>query len=275
VAEPPAAAGERLRPVVQERAFARLPAGPIDPERIEAVALAVAGQAAAARALGAGRVRVVATAAVREAPNGAELCARVGERAGVEVEVLGGDEEARLAFAGATCGIGPGDGPVGVADVGGGSTELVCGTPGGAPDWWTSLAIGSGRVTEAHLPSDPPTAGELAAAREAVGRVFAGVAAPAARGAFAVGGSATSVRRIVGAELSPAALGVALARIVRLPAAEAARRLDLHPERARLLPAGILLLEHAARALGGRLEIAAGGLREGVLMEEFRHGQGR
>jgi exopolyphosphatase/guanosine-5'-triphosphate,3'-diphosphate pyrophosphatase len=241
---------------------------------MRAVAQAVAAHAEVARRLGVGRLRIVATAAVREAPNGADLCARVAAVTGLPVEVLGGDEEARLAFSGATCAL-PSGTAVGVADVGGASTELVCGAPGGTPVWWTSLPIGSGRLTEACLPSDPPTEAELDAARGAVAASFAAVHPPAPRAAFAVGGGATSVRRLVGPELSADALGAALGRLVRVPAGEAARRLDLHPERARLLPAAILLLEHAARAFGAPLQIAAGGLREGVLMEEFRHGQGR
>ncbi len=267
----PAAPGV-VRALCEERVFARLPGGPLAPERIAAVAAAVAAQLDRAREHGAD-ARVVATGAVRDASNGAELCAHVRERCGVEVEVLSGAEEARLAFAGATAGLPAGAPPVAVVDVGGASTEVACGRPGSAPAWSVSLPIGSGRLTEAHLPADPPGAEDLAAARAAVAAAFAGIAPPPVTAALAVGGSAGSMRRLAGAELDAAALAGALRRVVDVPSGAAAGRLGLHPERVRLLPAGILLLAHLAALLGVPLRIARGGLREGVILTG--DGQGR
>ena len=91
--------------------------------------------------------------------------------------------------------------------------------------------------------------------------------------AVAVGGSAASLRRLVGAVLEPDALERALARAVAAStAAEVARRFALDPERVRLLPAGMLILDAASQRLGRPLQIGRGGLREGVLLELARGG---
>ena len=100
----------------------------------------------------------MATAALRDAPGRDRLIARLSAAAGVPVEVLSGEEEARLAFAGATAPLaGNGVATVVVADVGGGSTELAHGAPGAVPGWWASLPIGSGALAESFDGADPPT----------------------------------------------------------------------------------------------------------------------
>jgi exopolyphosphatase/guanosine-5'-triphosphate,3'-diphosphate pyrophosphatase len=229
---------------------------------------AVAEQAAAAQASDVVALRVVATAALRDAPGRDGLLAQLSAAAGVPVEVLSGEEEARLAFAGATAPL-AGDGVqrVVVADVGGGSTELAWGAPGGAPAWWTSLPIGSGALAEAHFTSDPPSADEIAGARAAAVAAIASAGCPAADVAWAVGGSATSLRRLCGAQLTAAALDDALARVTARPALRTAADLDLHVERVRLLPAGLVLLAEVARAAQCPLHVGCGGLREGVVLD--------
>jgi exopolyphosphatase/guanosine-5'-triphosphate,3'-diphosphate pyrophosphatase len=162
---------------------------------------------------------------------------------------------------------GDGVGSVLVADVGGGSTELAWGAPGGAPTWWASLPIGSSALAEAHLHGDPPTAAELDAARVEAAAAIAAAGCPEADVAWAVGGSATSLRRLCGAQLTAAAFDDALARIVASPADRAAFDLGLHVERVRLLPAGLLLLAEVARAAQCPLHIGCGGLREGVILD--------
>lgn len=274
VAEP-GTGGAVLRDVAADRAFTRLGAGraadgSIGPERIAAVAEVVAAQVAQARQAGARSLRAVATAAVRSAPNREALCAAVEERAGVAVEVIDAEEEARLAFVGATgtlIGLRPAPAErLGVVDVGGGSTELVCGTLAEGVGWSQSFAIGSGTLTERHVTGACPTREELAALRDEVQRTFAGLDAPSPRGAYAVGGSATSLGRLTGGELHPASLARALGALCAGPADAVARALGLHPDRVRMLPAGIVVLDEAARALGVPLRIAAGGLREGVIL---------
>lgn len=92
------------------------------------------------------------------------------------------------------------------------------------------------------------------------------IAPPPVERALAVGGSATSLRRLAGPRLDPAGLQRALAALVAAPAAVVAERTRIAPERVRLLPAGIVVLAVVAERLGP-LEVARGGLREGVLRE--------
>ncbi|WP_187369371.1 Ppx/GppA phosphatase family protein [Baekduia soli] len=271
VAEPDAARPGHLTEVAAQRAFIRLTAQErrrgVPADKAQAIAEAVSEQARAARGHGAGALRVVATAALREAEGRDALLARLESAAGVRVEVLSGAEEARLAFAGATAGLPAGTGLVLVADVGGGSTELAAGVPGGAVQWWASLPIGSGALADAHLPGDPPTAGQLAAARAQARAALDAAGCPPATVAWAVGGSATSLRRLCGPELSTAALERALARVCAAPAAETAAGLGLHLERVRLLPAGLVLLGEVARTASCTLHVGGGGLREGVVLD--------
>lgn len=272
VAEPDPQRPGALVEVAAHRTFVRLTTDErrngIPPEKAQAMVDAVAEQAVAARASGVVALRVVATAALRGAAEHEALIARLGVAAGVPVEVLSGEEEARLAFSGATASLAvDGVGSVLVADVGGGSTELAWGAPGGTPTWWTSLSIGSSALAEAHLHSDPPTAAELDAARVEAAAAIAAAGCPAADIAWAVGGSATSLRRLCGARLTAAAFDGALARTVASPAHRAAFDLGLHVERVRLLPAGLLLLAEVARAAQCPLQVGCGGVREGVILD--------
>ena len=263
--------GAELAEVMQLRAFTRLgrgldATGRIAAEKLAAAADEVSLQTRAARETGAESIRVVATAAVRRAANGAELCAAVEAACGMPVEVITGEEEARLAFVGATRGL-VAEGPVGVVDVGGGSTELVVGTLAGGVQWCESLPLGSGDLSEEHMRSDPPRPEEIAALRAHVAAAFAPISAPAATLGLAVGGSATSLYRLLGAVLDGPALQRGLQLLGSQTVGEAAARWALDEQRVRLLPAGIVLLEAAGHALGCSLQVASGGLREGVLME--------
>ncbi len=110
--------------------------------------------------------RFCATSATRDAGNSDVFTEGVRRRLGVEPEVLSGDEEAALVYAGAIAGLGSVAGPapaepVLVVDIGGGSTELVVGQ--GGPRESVSMNIGSVRLHERHLRSDPPTTDEVAA----------------------------------------------------------------------------------------------------------------
>jgi len=185
--------------------------------------------------------------------------------------VLTGDEEARLAFAGA---IGmlpdPPPGELGVVDVGGGSSELVVGTVAAGVTWSFSVPLGSSTVTKTDLPTDPPSVEELAQLREKIGAVFEQIDAPHPATAYAVGGSATSLQQLLGSVLGPDALARGIQALAAHPSDEVAQQLGLHPTRVRLLPAGILLLDAAARALQAPLQMGSGGLREGIVLEELR-----
>jgi exopolyphosphatase/guanosine-5'-triphosphate,3'-diphosphate pyrophosphatase len=271
VAEPDPARPGGLVEVAAHRAFVRLTAEErrrgVPDDKVQAIAEAVAEQALTARTHRIEALRVVATAALRDAPGRDALIDRLTEAAGVPVEVLSGEEEAHLAFAGATGALAPGSGTVLVVDVGGGSTELACGVPGAGVGWWASLPVGSGALADAHLHDDPPTPEQLGAARAAAAAALAAAGCPRADVAWAVGGSATSLRRLCGPELTAASIAHALARLAGRPAFEAALDLDLHVERVRLLPAGLILLAEIARAAHCSLRIGCGGLREGVVLD--------
>ncbi len=109
-------------------------------------------------------VRFCATSAARDADNAEEFVRGVRERVGVKPEVLGGEEEAQLSFTGAVRDLPPLPEPILVCDIGGGSTELVLGQQDGTVRTAQSLDIGSVRLNERHLHTDPPTAAEIAAA---------------------------------------------------------------------------------------------------------------
>lgn len=267
--------GGRLREVLSERAFTLLgaagatPAG-VGEDKIGEVAAAVARQVRIAEQLGVASLRVVATAAVRGAADRAAVAAAIDAVCGTRLEILDAQEEARLAFQGAIGMLAQRPaGLLGVVDVGGGSTELVVGTPEDGVTWSISLPLGSSSLTRTELLSDPPTAADLARARATLTARFGAVAAPRPAVAYAVGGSATSLQRLMGATLDRAVLSRGLQALVGRPAAEVAPRLGLHRERARLLPAGILLLDAASRALRAPLRFAGGGLREGVVLEQL------
>jgi exopolyphosphatase/guanosine-5'-triphosphate,3'-diphosphate pyrophosphatase len=266
--------GGRLREIVAVRRFLRLVPGEdgaIPAETVAELARLVAAHVKHAAEHDAGHVRVVATAAIRAAPNKDELCAAVHEATGHEVEILSGVDEAALAFAGAVASLEtPPAGLVGVIDVGGGSSELVVGTASDGVLWSASLPIGSAVLSQGHLRSDPPALAELAAVRAEIDAALAGVAPPAPQAVLAIGGSATTLAAATGGELVPATIARVLAVLLEEPAAEAAKRLGLHVERVRLLPAGLLALEAAWGAFGGApLSVVQGGLREGVVLRSL------
>ena len=265
--------GERLLEVHQERAFthvrrAMTADAEIVPGKIAEVAVVVAAQLHAARELGAQDIRGVATAAVRRAANRDELLSAIRGSCGLEVEVLSAAEEARLAFVGAarTLGYDPA-GPLGVVDVGGGSCELVVGNVPDQVSWYASFELGSGQLADDCLQSDPPSAEDLSRARARVRDVLNGVRPPRAARVVAVGGSATSVRRIAGPRLDDDAFTRVLTLLTGERAADLAHRFALDADRVRLLPAGLVILEAAADLFGTPLEVANGGLREGLLLE--------
>jgi exopolyphosphatase / guanosine-5'-triphosphate,3'-diphosphate pyrophosphatase len=263
----------QLRELLQRRAFTRIgkglkAGGEIPRAKIEEVADVVASHRRLAETVGAEPVRTVATAAIRSAANRDEFVEVVSERGGVDVTILDGEEEARLAFLGATRTLGHDlEGLVGVVDVGGGSTEIAVGTTAEGVSWWASFRLGSGQLADDHLRTDPPSAAELEAMGAYAAGALEGIDVPQPDCAVAVGGSAASLRRLVGAVLEEETMQRALRVLSEAPAAEVARRFALDEQRVRLLPAGIIILDAAAHRLGCPLLIGRGGLREGVLLE--------
>jgi len=263
----------QLKKVMEQRAYTRIGKsldgdGAIPGEKVEEISEVVSTQVRLARELGATTIRAVATAAVREAANGADVVAAVGDAAGVPVEILSEEEEGRLSFVGATKTLGhPVAGRVGVVDVGGGSTEVILGTVPGGADEVRSWPVGSGALADELLASDPPSAAEIRKVRDRIDDIFAGVEIEHPGQAVAVGGSATSLRRLVGAVLEYETLERGIRVLCGDPAADVARRFELDPQRVRILATGVLLLEKVSELLGQPLQIGKGGLREGVILD--------
>jgi exopolyphosphatase/guanosine-5'-triphosphate,3'-diphosphate pyrophosphatase len=210
----------------------------------------------------------VATAAIREAENREGIVAEIGRVAGVEVDVLSEHEEGRLAFVGATKTLGhPTRGEIGVVDVGGGSTEVITGTIDQGVEEVRSFSIGSGSLADNFLAGDPPAPSELRAVREHIAEFFEGTEIPTPEQAVAVGGSATSLRKVVGAVLEYETLERAMRIFATDEVGDVARRFELDPRRVRILPTGVLLLEKVSELLGRPLQIGKGGLREGVILD--------
>jgi exopolyphosphatase/guanosine-5'-triphosphate,3'-diphosphate pyrophosphatase len=165
-------AGPRVETVLERSEQTRLGAGfytdhRLRPENIAATARAVAAFAALAQGQGSGAPRVIATSAVREAVNREELLAAIGAAAGLPVEVISGEQEARWVYQGATLGLEVGDQPLLVMDLGGGSTEFILGHDGHQAAR-CSVKLGTVRWLERMPPGDPPAADELGRCRESL-----------------------------------------------------------------------------------------------------------
>jgi exopolyphosphatase/guanosine-5'-triphosphate,3'-diphosphate pyrophosphatase len=115
---------------------------------------------------GAGRIRMVATSAVRDAENGAAFTEAAKAAVGADPEVLSGTEEGALAYRGASADLDSFDGDTLVVDIGGGSTEITLGRAGSVSS--VSLQLGCVRLTERFFKGDPPTVAEVSAARLAI-----------------------------------------------------------------------------------------------------------
>src|SRR5690625_4418768 len=219
-------------------------------------------------------VRFVATSASRDAANSEELFAGVREALGVDAEVITGTEEAELSFAGAVR-ILTADDPAArlVVDIGGGSTELVLG--GQSVQQSVSLDIGSVRMTERHIRTDPPSAAELDAARADVRTALEEAAAtlPLRTVGTLVGvaGSVTTItaaalglqsyqsEQIDGARLTPAQVHAACNQMLTLPREKRAALGFLRPGRVDVIGAGALIWSEVVARVAQ--EVADGGGR--------------
>ena len=229
--------------------------------------------AAQIRSLDAERVRMVATSATRDADNREEFIAGVKERIGVEPDVVSGDEEAALSFAGATGELSATDvaAPYLVCDIGGGSTEFVLGDARG-PQTARSVDIGCVRMTERPLHEDPPTAEQVAAARSDIESALAvvGEAVPIADASSLIGlaGSVTTVaalalglgeydpEQIHHARISAAEVRAVTASLLAMSRVERAALPVMHPGRVDVIGAGALVLDTVMH-WGGFAEVVA------------------
>jgi exopolyphosphatase / guanosine-5'-triphosphate,3'-diphosphate pyrophosphatase len=268
--------GERETTVIGLRRGAA-PDGTIAPDALERLDRTLAGYAEAIERFGPARTVPVATSATRDAPNREAIAGVVEGRLRAPMRVLGGEEEAAVAFAGARLAV-EGDEPVVVVDVGGGSTELVRGGPSG-PDGAVSLQLGAVRQTERHLAGDPPPPEELEALREEarglIGPALTEIGGPAP--VVGVAGTATSLAaidigrydrdRVHRHRLSLETIERLAARLAAMTVEERRRVRGLDPERAPAIVAGALIVAEAVRAAGqGVAMISETDLLDGVAL---------
>jgi exopolyphosphatase/pppGpp-phosphohydrolase len=251
--------------------------GVLAEDRIEHAITTLTRFAQRARELGATRVVAVATEATRAASNGGAFLDRVRAETGIDVRAINGQEEAELTFRGiaATTDIA---GPVVIADIGGGSTEFIVARDG-IMQGVRSAPLGSGRLTDRLISSDPPTLAELAACERYAADVIAETAQylPVPTGAttrlVVVGGTGEFLARLVPDELQIEAETVrqVLSRMTTMTASALAREIEIPEARARVLPAGIAIVAAiAASVRPGNIEIARSGVRAGLLLDAFR-----
>lgn len=217
---------------------------------------------------GAEHVRMVATSATRDAANAAEFVDGCAAILGVAPEVVPGEEEARLSFAGATAELDL-PAPYAVCDIGGGSTELVLGSS--SVEQAASVDVGCVRITERRLRTDPPSDAEVDAAVADVALALDGVDVEVGRAATFVGlaGSVTTVTALaLGlAAYDPAAIHLArvsadqvedvTARLLAMPRTERAALPVMHPGRVDVIGAGALVLREVMRRWSLREVVAS------------------
>lgn len=226
-----------------------------------------------------GRVRFCATSATRDAGNGSDFTDGVRARLGVVPEVLSGDEESALAFAGAMRGLTDEPAaPVLVVDVGGGSTEVVLGDRTGVLAA-RSMDVGSVRLHERHVRHDPASAEELAAIRRVVDHHLDGCGVPIGEALSVVGIAGTCTTLAAAALDLPSydpdvihgsvhALGHVRATVDRLLAMTVEQRRALpymHPGRADVIAAGLVIVERVlARSRVSSLTVCESDILEGI-----------
>jgi exopolyphosphatase / guanosine-5'-triphosphate,3'-diphosphate pyrophosphatase len=224
------------------------------------------------------RVLAVATAAVRDAPNAGDLLESLRLEAGIEVEVLSADEEARLGALAARASLQLRDATV--VDVGGCSLQLSA-IRDREPAAIASVPLGTLRATQCFLEHDPPTPAELAALRRAVGEAVAQwlPAAQDGEALVGVGGTARALTRLGGSDgrrfasqrmrLRQEELAALCARVAMVNLDDRRQLPGLKPSRADIIVAGAVVLDELLR-LGGyqSLLVAEHGVRHGVLLRE-------
>ena len=265
-----------LRDVHREQRVVRLgqgvdATGVLAPDALQRTRTALQDYTKVLRRKGTERVRMVATSATRDAKNRDEFFGMVRDTLGVDAEVISGDEEATLSFVGAVGDLDPDDGPFVVADVGGGSTELVVGAiEDGRPAVHAarSVDVGSVRLTERCLPGDPPGPDEIAKAREVatgiLDEAFDAVPVSGVRTWVGVAGTITTLSAVAQRLTAYDPNAVHLSRLSRddldrlagellgMSRAERATHGGIHPGRIDVIGAGALIVDVLAAELAAR-----------------------
>jgi exopolyphosphatase/guanosine-5'-triphosphate,3'-diphosphate pyrophosphatase len=268
--------GSNFREVVRDMEIVRLgqgvdETGQFHPDAIARTLAAVDKFAAEIVKRGVEKIRFCATSATRDATNRHLFIDGVRDRLGIELEVISGDEEAALSFAGAIKDLDPSNGPFLVVDIGGGSTEFVFGTS--TVEAARSVNIGCVRMTERHFANDPVTTQQIELARTdiraAIAQAAAVVPITKAKTLVAVAGTATTVAAAALELPEYDRYAIHLSRISAQQTHDAAvmfatstreQRLSLgymHPGRVDVIAAGSLVLSEIMKATGATEFVAS------------------
>jgi exopolyphosphatase/guanosine-5'-triphosphate,3'-diphosphate pyrophosphatase len=280
-------AGAALTDVVRETRIVRLGegvdrSGRLAPAALERTRVALADYATAIVEQRAERIRMVATSATRDADNRAEFVAMVRGELPVDPEVIDGAEEAALSFAGAASAVGADRGPLLVADIGGGSTELVRDDVGGELRSF-SMDVGCVRLTERHLHEDPPRKDQIAAAeadvRAAIVQARRHVPLDSAVTLVGVAGTVLTLAALVfgverydeaaihGATMSAAQVRQVTAALLGMTRAQRRALRAMHPGRADVIGAGALVLRVLVDEIGvAAVTASAHDVLDGIVM---------
>ncbi|MCI4142116.1 Ppx/GppA phosphatase family protein [Streptomyces sp. MMS20-AI2-20] len=261
--------------------------GSIGPGGIDRLVAVVHEALQAAEDKGVEELLPFATSAVRDARNADDVLGRVREETGVELQVLSGEEEAKLTFLAARRWFGWSSGKLLVIDIGGGSLEIAYGLDE-EPDAAVSLPLGAGRLTAGRLPGDPPEAEDVRALRRHVRTEIARTVGEFSRfgppdHVVATSKTFKQLARLAGApgsadglyvqrELKRESLEAWVPRLAGMTAAERAELPGVSEARAGQLLAGAMVAEGAMDLFGvERLEICPWALREGVILRRLDH----
>ena len=229
-------------------------------------------------------VLAVATSASRDAQNAGDFKARLA-KAGLQLNIIPGEREAALSFAGASSSF-VGERVV-VVDVGGGSTEIIAGEAGGEPERAHSFNVGCRRVTERFLHSDPPTADELEQAGQWIASEFSSYLAELRDAGqlnarmVAVAGTATSIvsmreemveydsKRVHRSIVSRADVDAMLSRLAAISTEERKQVVGLNPNRAPVIVAGVLILQQIMELAGvDEFTVSETDILHGIIMAQ-------
>lgn len=242
-----------------------------DPAAIERTLKATASFSEEIARRGVTAIRFCATSATRDAENRALFIDGVREILGIEPEVISGDEEARLSFAGAVSDMHPSDAPYLVIDIGGGSTEFVYGEK--EVRFAKSVNIGCVRMSERHFASAPATRASVDAAIADIDGAIAEAARVVpikqARTLIAVAGTATTVAAAALDLAEYDRYAIHLSRISAAKTSEVSRLFlsmtrdeiaslgYMHPGRVDVIAAGALVLDRIMKATGATEFVAS------------------
>jgi exopolyphosphatase/guanosine-5'-triphosphate,3'-diphosphate pyrophosphatase len=277
-----AVAGHGLTPLTDESAFLGLGAAVDDhaslgPARRAELVETLVRYATTARQLGASRITFMGTEPIRRAADSARLVAELEAASGVPLHVLTHEEEAYLTLVGVTAGL-----PVAhetlVVDIGGGSSEF-CAVAAGGRARAAGLRLGSNRLMMQFVRDDPPTTQQLEAMATAADAILRASLPAAPTDLVLVGGTASNLLKVTAAGIADRVVtrgrvAEALATLTSAGAADTSARFRVNPTRARLLPAGAVIVDAIMRRYGvDAVRVSEEGMREGAILVEEHAGR--